>query len=215
MDSFAPLVAYAAALAIAAVIPGPGVAALVGQALGRGLRPSLFFLGGIALGDVVWLTVAIAGLAALAQVFAGALLVVKLLGGAYLVYLAWKFWTSEAGLVRADSTRGPGGMRAFLAGFMLTLGNPKTIIFYLALLPSVLDLRQVHLGEWSLLALLTVVILFLGDFLQWDQPQLSAASFIVAIGLLMGALLLFLLETRQASAALRIPEDYLEWGRSI
>ena len=66
MDSFAPLVAYAAALAIAAVIPGPGVAALVGQALGRGLRPSLFFLGGIALGDVVWLTVAIAGLAALA-----------------------------------------------------------------------------------------------------------------------------------------------------
>lgn len=160
MDSFAPLVAYAAALAIAAVIPGPGVAALVGQALGRGLRPSLFFLGGIALGDVVWLTVAIAGLAALAQVFAGALLVVKQLGGAYLVYLAWKFWTSEAGLVRADSTRGPGGMRAFLAGFMLTLGNPKTIIFYLALLPSVLDLRQVHLGEWSLLALLTVVILF-------------------------------------------------------
>ena len=53
MDSFAPLVAYAAALAIAAVIPGPGVAALVGQALGRGLRPSLFFLGGIALGEVV------------------------------------------------------------------------------------------------------------------------------------------------------------------
>lgn len=62
---------------------------------------------------------------------------------------------------------------------------------------------------------LTVVILFLGDFLQWDLPQLSAVSFIVAIGLLMGALLLFLLETREASAALRIPENYLELGRSI
>ena len=62
---------------------------------------------------------------------------------------------------------------------------------------------------------LTVVILFLGDFLQWNLPQLSAAAFIVAIGLLMGALLLFLLETREASAALRIPENYLELGRSI
>lgn len=70
MDSFAPLLAYTAALAIAAVIPGPGVAALVGQALGNGLRAALFFLGGIALGDVVWLSVAVAGLAALAQVFA-------------------------------------------------------------------------------------------------------------------------------------------------
>lgn len=62
---------------------------------------------------------------------------------------------------------------------------------------------------------LTVVILFLGDFLGWDMPQLSAAIFIVAIGLMMGALLLFLLETRAASAALRIPKDFLELGRSI
>ena len=49
MDSFAPLLTYAAALAVAAVIPGPGVAALVGQALGNGLRPALFFLIGITL----------------------------------------------------------------------------------------------------------------------------------------------------------------------
>ncbi len=159
-DSFTPLFAYALALAVAAVIPGPGVAALVGQALGRGLRPALFFLGGICLGDVVWLSVATAGLAALAHVFAGAFLVVKLLGGAYLIYLAWKFWTSEAGLVHAKSTSAAGGMRSFLAGFVVTLGNPKTIIFYLALLPAVLDLKQVHLGEWCMLAVLTVLVLF-------------------------------------------------------
>lgn len=159
MDSLAPLFAYTAALAIAAVIPGPGVAALVGQALGNGLRSALFFLGGIALGDVIWLTVAVAGLAALVQVFAGALLVVKILGGGYLVYLAWKFWTSEGGLIRAQGTQGASGIRSFLAGFTLTLGNPKTIIFYMAILPSVLDLRQVHLTEWSLMAVLTALVL--------------------------------------------------------
>lgn len=160
MDTLAPLLTYAAALAVAAATPGPGVAALVGQALGNGLRSALFFLGGIALGDVVWLSVAVAGLAALAQVFAGALLVVKLAGGAYLIWLAWKFWTSESGLVRAQGATQQNGMRSFVAGFTVTLGNPKTIIFYMALLPSVLDLRKVHLAEWSLLSALTVLVLF-------------------------------------------------------
>ncbi|NHF73495.1 LysE family translocator [Paracoccus xiamenensis] len=160
MDSFTPLFSYAAALAVAAAIPGPGVAALVGQALGNGLRPAMFFLAGIALGDVAWLTVAVAGLAALAQVFAGALLVIKLMGGAYLVWLAWKFWTTDASIVRAQGARSQDGLRSMLAGFTLTLGNPKTIIFYMALLPAVLDLRQVHPTEWSLLALLTVLVLF-------------------------------------------------------
>jgi threonine/homoserine/homoserine lactone efflux protein len=85
MDMIAPLIAYSVALSIAAVIPGPGVAGLVGQSLGNGLRVSLFFFAGIALGDVVYLTVAIAGLAAIAQLFSGALLAIKLLGGLYLV----------------------------------------------------------------------------------------------------------------------------------
>lgn len=85
--AIAPFLAYAAALGIAAFIPGPGVAGLVGQSLGNGLRASLFFLAGLALGDLVYLAVAVAGLAALAEIFAEALLVVKILGGAYLVYL--------------------------------------------------------------------------------------------------------------------------------
>ncbi len=85
-----------------------------------------------------------------------------------------------------------------------------------------LDRRILLIGRAILLLVLsgltigmTVVILFLGDFLQWDLPQLTAASFILAIGLLMGALMLFLLETREASAALRIPRDYLELERKI
>lgn len=85
-----------------------------------------------------------------------------------------------------------------------------------------LDRRIVLIGRAILLLVLsgltiglTVVILFLSDFLHRELPQLSAGAFIVAIALLMGALMLFLLETRAASAALRIPEDFLELGRSI
>ncbi|MEZ5796453.1 MAG: LysE family translocator [Paracoccaceae bacterium] len=159
MDLLAPLLAYALALTIAAVIPGPGIAALVGQALGSGLRPALFFLAGMALGDIAYLTCAVVGLAALVQVFAGALLAIKLLGAAYLLYLAWRFWTSKAGMTRVG-TGSRTGPRAFAAGFAVTLGNPKTIIFYMALLPSVLDLRAVGPGTWAALAALTVAVLF-------------------------------------------------------
>lgn len=160
MDTLAPFLAYAAALSIAAIIPGPGIAGLVGQSLGSGLRASLFFLAGMALGDVVYLTVAVAGLAALAQVFAGAMLVVKLLGGAYLVYLGIRFWTSRAGLTNVHAIPKRTGIKAFLAGFAVTLGNPKTIVFYLALLPTVLDLDRVGPSEWVALSALTLMVLF-------------------------------------------------------
>lgn len=155
----ASLIAYAAALGIAAVIPGPGVAALVGQSLGNGLRSALFLLGGIILGDIAYLTVAIAGLAGLAQAFSGVFVIVKILGGAWLVYLAWKLWGSAGGLTGAAASRKSGAIGTFLTGFSLTLGNPKTIVFYLALLPTVLDLGSIGPAHWAALAGVTAATL--------------------------------------------------------
>ena len=80
MDTITPFFVYAAALFIAAAIPGPGIAALVGQSLGGNARRAGFFMLGIALGDVTWLTVAIVGLAAVAKTFASAFVVIKLFG---------------------------------------------------------------------------------------------------------------------------------------
>ena len=156
----ASLLAYSAALGLAAAIPGPGVAALVGQSMGGGLRAALFMLAGIALGDVIYLTVAVAGLSAIAQTFSGVFLAVKLLGGLYLIYLAVRLWTSRAGMANVGAERKRTELGAFLSGFSVTMGNPKTIIFYLALLPTVLDLHSVGIGKWALLALVTVAVLF-------------------------------------------------------
>ncbi|WOI54101.1 LysE family translocator [Parvularcula sp. LCG005] len=161
MEMLAPFIAYAAALAIAAAIPGPGVAALVGQSLGSGFRHGLFFIAGIAMGDLVYLTIAVAGLAALAKTMAGAILVVKVLGGVYLIYLATKFWTDRAGLSRMDASAPPqSALGSCLGGFMVTLGNPKAIIFYLALMPTVLDLQAISVSDWLTLAALTIAVLF-------------------------------------------------------
>ena len=60
-----------------------------------------------------------------------------------------------------------------------------------------------------------VVLLFLEEVADIHLQQVAAAAFIVAIGLLMSALMLFLKETRNATALLRIPESYLELERKL
>jgi threonine/homoserine/homoserine lactone efflux protein len=159
MTAISPYLTYVTALAIAAVIPGPGVAALIGQALGRGLRAALMFLIGITLGDVAYLTIAVLGLSALTTLFAGALVLIKLAGGAYLLYLGTVFWRSKAGLTQVQSAKPASDAKTLTAGFALTLGNPKTIVFYLALLPAVMDLDQVSAGQWAGMAVLTILVL--------------------------------------------------------
>ncbi|MGB0969035.1 MAG: LysE family translocator [Halocynthiibacter sp.] len=160
MDMIASMMAYSLALFIAAVIPGPGIAALVGQSLGGSSRSAGFFMLGIALGDVTWLTVAIVGLATVAKTFAGAFLVIKFLGAMYLLYLAWGFWVSDVDKTTVQRQKDRGAIPALMAGYGVTLGNPKAIIFYLALLPSVLDLDRIDFAGWLVLSALTIVILF-------------------------------------------------------
>ena len=111
------------------------------------------------MGDVLYLTVAIAGLSAIAQSFASVFVFVKVLGGAYLLYLSVKLWKSGSGTPRIEALEGQTKLGAFLTGFSVTLGNPKTIVFYLALLPTVPDLKTVGLTQWVLLVALTVCVL--------------------------------------------------------
>jgi len=160
MDILAPFIAYALALAVAAVIPGPGVAALVGQSLGGSIRASMYFLFGLSLGDVTYLTVAIVGLAAIAQAWAGALVLIKVFGGIYLLVIAIRFWTVDASASQLRSRRDRSNLAAFLSGYIITLGNPKTVIFYLALAPSVLDLGAVTVMGWLSLVVISIAVLF-------------------------------------------------------
>jgi threonine/homoserine/homoserine lactone efflux protein len=156
----AGLLVFATALTIAAASPGPGIAAIVARVLGRGTQGAFSFAAGVAVGDVVWLTVAILGLAALAQAFHGLFLVIKYAGCAYLLYLGWKLWTAPARAteVVAD-TRREHPVTLFLAGLAVTLGNPKVVVFYLALLPTLLDLAAVTVLGYAELVAVTLGVL--------------------------------------------------------
>ena len=152
--------AYSGALAIAAAIPGPGVTALVARALGSGFRSSLAMSLGLVVGDLTYLTAVVLGLAMVAQSFGMVFLAIKWLGVAYLAYLAWCFWNSGITPETIEAKKGKSGLfSSFLAGLTVTLGNPKTMIFYLAITPTVVDLRTVTLSDYGILVAITIAVL--------------------------------------------------------
>ncbi len=153
------IIAYCGALFIAAAIPGPGMTAIVARALGSGFRPTFFMGLGLILGDLVYLTAVILGLSVLAKTFVTPFLILKFLGAAYLVYVAWKLWTS--GLLPQDikAERAMRPSMSFLSGLLVTLGNPKTMLFYVALVPTLIPLQAIGLADYLLLVGLTFVVL--------------------------------------------------------
>lgn len=159
--SITGFLAYALALGIAAAIPGPGITALVGRSLATGFRATLPMLSGVVVGDLVYLIAVIAGLTILAQNFGGVLIAIKYCGAAYLAYLAYRFWTAGLSLetIEASEAKKPNPFVTFLSGLFVTLGNPKTMIFYIAITPSVISIEEVTWADAGVLSLLSVIIL--------------------------------------------------------
>jgi threonine/homoserine/homoserine lactone efflux protein len=120
----------------------------------------LAFAVALAIGDVIWLTLSIAGLAVLAQTFQALFIAVRWIGAGYLVYLGWKMWTAPTTTPRAsDTARAQNHTSMFLAGLTLALSNPKVMLFYLALLPVIVDLGHVGVLGYVELVLITVAVL--------------------------------------------------------
>ncbi|PZO76095.1 MAG: lysine transporter LysE [Mesorhizobium amorphae] len=158
--NIAGYLAFSGALGLAAAIPGPGVTALVARALGSGFRSALAMSLGLVVGDLIYLSAVVLGLALVAQTFGTLFLVVKWLGVVYLAWLAFVFWRNGIMPAHVQARRSRGGFFAsVMAGLLLTLGNPKTMIFYLAILPTVVDLGAITLGDYLVLASLTVAVL--------------------------------------------------------
>lgn len=174
------LLAFAGALIIAAGAPGPSVAALVSRVLTRGAGEVLPFVLAMWFGECIWISLAVFGLSAIAHSFEHLFHAIKYAGVAYLLFLAWKMWsapTDREGQGTAVPPSAPS--RMFLAGLAVTLGNPKIMVFYLALLPTIIDLGNVTLLGWSALMATAVGVLFLVD-MAWIALAARARRFLMS-----------------------------------
>jgi threonine/homoserine/homoserine lactone efflux protein len=152
------LLLFAGVLLLGSASPGPAVVALLGRTLSHGRHGVVGFVAGLIVGDVFWLTVATLGLAVVAGLFAPVFLAIRIAGALYLAWLGIRLWRSRGeSIAAAPRAARVGG--SFVAGLVLTFGNPKVMAFYLALLPTLIDLRTLTLAGYAELVAVMIPIL--------------------------------------------------------
>jgi threonine/homoserine/homoserine lactone efflux protein len=118
------------------------------------------FLAALWLAEIVWLCLGILGITAVEEEAASLLVVVKWFGVAYLLYLAWRMWVTPLVLEGpAMPTARP--WRMFLVGLTIAFSNPKAVLFYVSVLPTILDLSEANLLAWIQLAVTMLITLAL------------------------------------------------------
>jgi threonine/homoserine/homoserine lactone efflux protein len=148
---------------IVVVTPGTGVLYTVAAGLGHGGRASVIAAIGCTLGTIPHMLAAITGLAALLHTSATAFQVLKYLGVAYLLYMAWSTLRDEGGFSVEKDTSPRSARKVIVSGVLINILNPKLTIFFFAFLPQFVGpdepqalLRMVGLS--AVFMLLTLVV---------------------------------------------------------
>jgi threonine/homoserine/homoserine lactone efflux protein len=147
MSSLSVFLSIVATLSIGAMSPGPSFVLVSRIAVSRSRVDGLAAAVGMGLGGVVFSILALAGLTALLSQFGWLYLALKIAGGVYLAYIAYKIWRGASEpLEIAEATVGHRAVgRSFMAAFLTQISNPKTIVVYAsifaALLPKTIPLE--------------------------------------------------------------------------
>jgi threonine/homoserine/homoserine lactone efflux protein len=161
--SFETALTFFIALFIFAITPGPGVFAVLARALSSGAIACFPLVTGIIISDVVYLVMATLGLGAIAEHWNTAFTVIRFIGAAYLFYLGWKMWTATTPLLESSAQAFPiSWLSGFTQGFLVSVSNPKVILFYIAFLPTFMDLSVLTSADIVVASCLTFVALMMG-----------------------------------------------------
>jgi homoserine/homoserine lactone efflux protein len=153
--------AFVAACAALAVIPGPMVALVVGNSLRHGARAGLLNVAGAQLGLALMLGSLVVGLASIIAAMGWWFDWLRLAGAAYLVWLGWKLLRSSGALEPEAAPKPRGGF--FLQGFLVMLSNPKVLLFFGAFIPQFVDPQGDAAHQVVLLGATAMVIAVLSD----------------------------------------------------
>ena len=159
--TFESAIAFAIGMFFLALSPGPGLATIISRALASGPVAGLAVTAGLVLADFAFMAVAMVGLTAVATALGPLFKVVKYAGAAYLLWLGYRAFRSSASPLIVTPRSGKGLIKDVGLGFLVTLGNPKAILFYSALLPTFLDMTRIRFSDFLVLAAIVVVISYL------------------------------------------------------
>lgn len=155
------LAGFLAGMFILSATPGPGVLASMSKAVSGGFKSSLYFIGGLVIGDSIFFILAVIGMSAISKVLGETFFVVKITGGVYLIFLGIKAFQKKQFNFNLETTNKKNSIQSIVSGLLITLGNPKPILFYASVLPTIIDFSKIHLAEVLIMIVLIGLVSFI------------------------------------------------------
>lgn len=196
------LTALFGTMLILAIVPGPSDFAVVARSIASGFRHALLMVSGILLADFLFIVLAIYGLAAAAESLGSLFAIVKYLCGAYLIGLGISSLRSRPQALGISKIKGFSQFSSFLSGLLITLSDPKAILFYMGLFPAFVDLASLSAAEIIVIMLIATVTVggvktgyaYLAERakLFFEHPRAKRTLDVAAGGVLIGTGILLL-----------------------
>ena len=169
-------IALFVAMLLSAAIPGPSVLAVLSRSLSYGWKQGLLVVLGVLIADYIFIFLALSGLSALASAMGEFATVIKYVGVAYLFWLAYTTWTSDVS--ESSSTSSEQGTKAssVIIGLLMTVSNPKAILFYMGVFPAFIDLKTFTTTDVMMILVISTVAV--GGVLSLYACTASKARFV-------------------------------------
>ena len=156
--------AYLVACVAIIIIPGPNVTLIIANGLTHGTRAGLLNVAGTQLGLAAMIGILVAGLTPLIAALGWWFDWLRLAGAAYLIWLGWKLLRANVGFEAPGRAPAPRG-GFFLQGLLVSLSNPKTLLFFGAVIPPFVDPADNTLEQAAILGLTFMAVAAVSDSL--------------------------------------------------
>ena len=156
--TIASIGALLGSLVVLAIVPSVSVFAVTARAAAFGFSHGLLSALGIVVADILFILVAVYGLALVAELMGDQFHLIQYIGAAYLIWLGVSLWRSEVRARASEDLRQSSWLSSFLTGFLLTLADQKAILFYLGFFPAFIDLSTMTPAD----TLIIIAIAILG-----------------------------------------------------
>lgn len=144
-------------MSVLAAVPSASVLAVSARSASSGFWQGALTTAGIVLGDVIFILVAVFGLALLVEAMGAGFVLVKYAGGIYLLWLAFHMWRSRKQHAKNDDNSNVSAWSSFLTGLLITLGDQKAVLFYFGLLPAFVDVSALTVTDVGVIVVVTIV----------------------------------------------------------
>ena len=142
---------------VLAIIPSVSVLAVSARAAAFGFMHGLFTALGIVAADAIFILVAVYGLSLIADLMGEQFTLIKYIGGLYMIWLGVSLWRADAKARKSDAIEESTWSSSFLAGFLITFGDQKAILFYLGFFPAFIDLSHMTTADTLIIIVIAII----------------------------------------------------------